>query len=187
MAATLRAKSRRPGNGHSPAWPDVHDHRRRAARILRPDDDTAAAFAMPITTARVLFANEGLGTNQPIPLQDGVGRLREGVTLDQARAQLQSLWPSVRQAVLPATLKGGERDDFLSLELSVQSAAKGFSDTRDWYAGPLRLLASATAWLMIIVAANLAGLVLSRAMLRQNELAIRAASAHLAAGSSGNG
>ena len=61
--------------------------------------DTTAAFAMPITTARVLFANEGLGTNQPIPLQYGVGRLRRGVTLDQARAELQSLWPSIRQAV----------------------------------------------------------------------------------------
>jgi predicted permease len=136
--------------------------------------DTTAAFAMPITTARVLFANEGLGTDQPIPLQYGVGRLRRGVTLDQARAELQSLWPSIRQAVLPVNLKGAEREDFLSLQLSVQSAATGFSDTRDWYAGPLRLLASATAWLMIVVAANLAGLVLSRAMLRQDELAIRA-------------
>ncbi len=137
--------------------------------------DSAAAFAMPITTARVLFANDGLSADEPIPLQYGVGRLRPGVTLDQARVQLQSLWPSIRQAVVPANLKGAERDEFLTLQLSVQSAAKGFSDTRNWYAGPLTLLAAATAWLMIIVAANVAGLLLSRAMLRQNELAIRAA------------
>ncbi len=137
--------------------------------------DSAVAFAMPITIARVLFANEGLGAEEPIPLQYGVGRLRPGVTLDQARAQLQSLWPSIRRAVVPANLKGAERDEFLTLQLSVQSAAKGFSDTRNWYAGPLTLLASATAWLMIIVAANLAGLVLARAMLRKDELAIRAA------------
>jgi predicted permease len=138
-------------------------------------NDVSEAFAMPITAARVLFAHEGLGTDQPIPLQYGVGRLRPEVTVEQARIQLQSLWPSIRQGVLPANLKGAERDEFLSLLLRVQSAAKGFSDTRNWYAGPLTLLASATAWLTLIVAANLAGLVLSRAMLRQGELTIRAA------------
>jgi predicted permease len=137
--------------------------------------DAAAAFALPISTARELFASEGLNADEPVPLGYGVGRLRPGLTLADARAQLQSLWPAIRQTVVPANFKGAERDEFLSLQLDVTSAARGFSMTRDWYAAPLSLLAAATAWLLIVVCANLAGLMLARAISRQGEMAIRAA------------
>jgi predicted permease len=137
--------------------------------------DAEVAYALPITTMRSLFASEGLGTDFYVGFAYGVGRLRPGVTIDQARAELQSLWPAIRQSVVPSNLKGGERDDFLALELKVESAARGFSDTRDWYSAPLSVLAAATAWLLLVACANLAGLMLSRAILRQGEVAIRTA------------
>jgi predicted permease len=140
---------------------------------LRTDGEVA--YALPITTMRSLFASEGLGTDYPVSFSYGVGRLRPGVTIEQARAELQSFWPAIRQSVVPPNLKGGERDDFLALELRVESAARGFSDTREWYATSLSVLAAATAWLLLVACANLAGLMLSRAILRQGEVAIRSA------------
>ena len=54
-----------------------------------------------------------------------IGRLKTGVTLEQARSQLVAVWPAVREAVLPPTYTGARRNDFLSIGLDVTSASKG--------------------------------------------------------------
>ena len=54
-----------------------------------------------------------------------IGRLKTGVTIEQARAQLTAVWPAVREAALPPAYTGPRRDDFLSIGLDVTSASKG--------------------------------------------------------------
>lgn len=59
-----------------------------------------------------------------------VGRLRPGVTLQQARTEIESLWPSARQAAaeeVAASLAKARDDDTLALQPQVESAARGFS------------------------------------------------------------
>ncbi len=52
-----------------------------------------------------------------------IGRLKAGVTLEQARAQLAGVWPAVREAALPPAYTGARREEFLSIALHVSSAA----------------------------------------------------------------
>jgi len=53
-----------------------------------------------------------------------VGRLRPGLTLEQARAQLSTIWPAVREAALPPDYAGARRTDFLATRLSVTSGPR---------------------------------------------------------------
>ena len=53
------------------------------------------------------------------------GRLKDGVTLAQARAQLQSFWPEVLRATASTETPGLRRQAFLSMGLDVAPAATG--------------------------------------------------------------
>jgi len=53
------------------------------------------------------------------------GRLRDGVTIQQAGAQLRSFWREVLAATAPTTLPGQRLQSWLVKELEVNSAATG--------------------------------------------------------------
>lgn len=129
-------------------------------------------FFLPIETAAALFP---LPKDYVLPLTRAIGRLRDGVSLDTARSQLQATWPAVLDEVVPPAATGIERDEFLGRRLQVLSAARGFSYIRDWYATPLYLLVTATAALLLVICVNLAGLVWARALTRQREIDTRLA------------
>jgi predicted permease len=130
-------------------------------------------FDFPITNTGnavwITFAQEAEGQN-PSTGQRGynqlsvVGRLRPGVTLVQARAEMNALQQSlaVRYPDDDAQLTGvnviSELEDIV-----------GESKT------PLRILFAAVSCLMLIVCANVAGLMLTRTSRRRGELAIRSA------------
>ena len=60
------------------------------------------------------------------PSVRAVGRLRDGATIEQARAQLTTMWPAIREAAIPSNYTGARRDDFLARQLAVNSGAKGY-------------------------------------------------------------
>jgi len=109
-----------------------------------------------------------------------VGRLRPGVTLQQARAQIESLWPSARQAAaeeVAASLAKARDDDTLALQPQVESAARGFSRSgyRVGYRRTLGLLVLFSAITLVLSCANLSGLLLARWSAREGDLAVQAA------------
>jgi predicted permease len=106
-----------------------------------------------------------------------VGRLRLGVTLQQARAQLESLWPPARQAAAAevAAVVPEARDDMLALQPRIESAARGFSYARALYRRPLVFLVLSSVITLVLACANLSGLLLARWSTREVDLAVQAA------------
>lgn len=106
-----------------------------------------------------------------------VGRLHPGVSFQEARSQLESLWPTARQAGADAVAASLPelRDDMLALQPRIESAARGFSDVRVFYRRTLVLLVLSSAITIVLSCANLSGLLLARWSTREEDLAVHAA------------
>jgi predicted permease len=103
------------------------------------------------------------------------GRLRVGVGMEQARAQLEALWPGIQLAVMPSDQTPGERAHYLGLQLKVESGAKGTSFLRQRFTKPLYILLAIAGVVLLIACVNLASLLLARSVSRGHELGLRIA------------
>lgn len=134
-------------------------------------------IVVPLTAEPVIYGS----SNEQISLArrdelwlDPVGRLKPDVTLDQARAELGSLWPAIRQAVEPTNQTRMERDVFRSLQFTVKSDATGGSYLRTEFAKPVYVLLGISGVVLLLACVNLASLMLSRAAARNHEFGVRA-------------
>src|SRR5215469_5372873 len=104
------------------------------------------------------------------------GRLKDGVTIDQARAQLQSFWPEVLLATASTQTPGLRRQTFLSMGLDVSPIRTGFArDLRKQFSRPLYVLAGIVGLILLVTCVNLANLTLARAASRSHEMSVRVA------------
>ena len=104
-----------------------------------------------------------------------VGRLARGVSIDTARAELLTRWPSIQSATLPAALTEADREALLRQRLNVAPLASGVSGLRTRYGTTLWVLLALMGILLTIACANLAGLTLARSLTRRHQVAIRLA------------
>jgi predicted permease len=96
----------------------------------------------------------------------GIARLKPGVTLDQARAELASL--ATRMAVADADTNQG-------LSATMMPLANSHFGPQSLLLAPLRILMGVCAVLLLIVCGNVANLLLARATVRQKEFSTRLA------------
>jgi predicted permease len=136
-----------------------------------PPEITVPITAMPFTQSDK-FDIESRGV---LWLQV-IGRLKDGVTIEQARTQLQSFWPDVLLASASTQTPGLRRQLFLSMGLDASPIARGLdSDLRSQFARPLYVLAGIVGLILLVDCVNLANLMLARAAARSHEMSVRVA------------
>ena len=107
------------------------------------------------------------------------GRLKPGVTPEQAKAALQPYFRGIRamevQEAEFRTTAAETRKRFLSGTIDLLPAAQGRSPLRNQLRQPLWLLMGTVFGVLLIACANVASLLIARAASRQKEFAVRLA------------
>ncbi|MFH1573685.1 MAG: ABC transporter permease, partial [Acidobacteriota bacterium] len=132
--------------------------------------DTGSDLFVPLSLLRRLASFAAV--KRPVQVTYMIGRLRPGVSLEQANARLSTIWPAILDATLSPGLTPAEVEGNRLAHLKVESLARGFSTMRTLYTDPLVALTYLTALLLLIACANLSGLLLSRARSRYDQLGI---------------
>jgi predicted permease len=96
-----------------------------------------------------------------------MGRLKPGVTAEQAQTQLEMSFQQSR-----AGLNVGATPQSIP-HIQLESGAKGLASLREEFSTPLRILAVVVGIVLLIACANIAALLLARSAARQQEIVLR--------------
>ena len=106
---------------------------------------------------------QGAGQSAPDSLRLGLmGRLKPGVSIEQASAEIRVLDEQSREPI-------GRH----GLTLALAPSATGFSMLRDYLSEPLIVLMAVVAVLLLVACTNVASMLLAKAAARQREMAVR--------------
>jgi predicted permease len=98
-----------------------------------------------------------------------VGRLKPGVSMEQARAEMAVLYESTLDEQARTT-----NNPFLrKMKFEMEPAGAGLSHLREEWGKPLLLLMAVVSLLLLIACTNIASLLLARGAARQSEMAMR--------------
>lgn len=139
---------------------------------------SSAELTIPLSTfLNVLHANSSGPPTQArrIPMNYAIGQLKSGVNVDQARSELQVIWPEVLKATVPDSFPPARRDDYLNTRLGVKSGANGFSFLRERFTKPLYVLLATAGLILLLTCGNLASLSLAKSTSRRHEFTVRIA------------
>jgi len=135
--------------------------------------DTTPDVRVPIHTFQALSPEPESHVEQA--QLDLGGRLKPASTGAQAQAETLVIWQAAIEPYAAANPRGRGIYDQLQTGVELDALERGTSSLRDRYAGALRVLLASVGVLLVMVCANVAGLMLTRLAGRREEVAVRLA------------
>ncbi|HEY3938249.1 MAG TPA: ABC transporter permease [Bryobacteraceae bacterium] len=142
-------------------------------------------YGIDVSSRRDLFVPISMKADLspgPRPLMDRLdhwcslmGRLRPGVTVEQAAAALRTIYPALRDQDL-AHMKSPTssfKNAFSKKKIELSAGGKGYAELRQSLSSPLKILMAMVGIVLLITIVNVANLLVARGAARQREMAIR--------------
>jgi predicted permease len=103
------------------------------------------------------------------------GRLKPGVSREQARAELDVSYRRILEEKAARAVPEKERAQFMKQRIELETGGTGYSRLRWEFRRPLLVLTAIVGLVLLVACVNLAGLLLARGAARGRELGVRAA------------
>jgi putative ABC transport system permease protein len=104
-----------------------------------------------------------------------MGRLKPGVTLEQARQEVTAVEANAIRAHLSGRELSQFEENVKTTPIPVLSGARGFSERRAEYGAALWVLMAAVGLVILVVCANVSSLMLARSVARGRDMTVRLA------------
>lgn len=139
--------------------------------------ETSPDVRVPLRVYSLLASFENDSTMERNAQFELAGRLKSGATRAQAQTECLGIWRQTIEPYYRDVLKApsGYIEEELNRGIELDPLERGVSILRDRFGGALRLLLACTGLLLMMMCANVAGLLTARNARRQEEIAIRLA------------